>query len=82
MEGSVGEGRPHGSTSPSPPRGPLPARAGIREELRALAAAERRCCSFADWQVTEEEGYPVLRISVGPAHRDEIAMFAVLFGAD
>ena len=61
------------ATRPSP---------GIREELQALAAAERRCCSFADWQVTDEEDQLVLRISADPARPDEIAMFAVLFGAD
>ena len=27
---------------------------GVREELEALAAAERRCCSFVAWEVREE----------------------------
>jgi MerR family transcriptional regulator, copper efflux regulator len=50
---------------------------GVREELDALAAAERRCCSFADWEVAPEGGQIILRIVSSP---DGIAALAELFG--
>jgi MerR family copper efflux transcriptional regulator len=50
---------------------------GVREELDALAAAERQCCSFADWKVAQEGGHVVLRIASSP---DGIAALAELFG--
>jgi hypothetical protein len=49
---------------------------GVREELDALAAAERQCCSFADWGVAQEGGHVVLRIASSP---DGIASLAELF---
>src|ERR1700761_1365668 len=36
---------------------------GVREELVALAAAERRCCAFARWEVAQEPDRAVLRIT-------------------
>ncbi len=36
---------------------------GVREELEELAAAERQCCSFLTWTVTEVDGHPVLRVA-------------------
>jgi hypothetical protein len=35
---------------------------GVHEELEALVAAERECCSFAEWEVTRDSEYSVLRI--------------------
>jgi hypothetical protein len=29
--------------------------AGVKDELEALAAAERQCCSFVSWGVTQRE---------------------------
>jgi hypothetical protein len=49
---------------------------GVREELDALAAAERECCSFADWEVAQERGHVVLRIV---SNTDGIAALAELF---
>jgi len=51
---------------------------GVREELDALTAAERQCCSFADWEVTQEGEHVVLRIA---SDTDGIAALAELFGA-
>lgn len=35
---------------------------GAEEELRALAAAENECCSWAEWRVEAEEGQIVLAV--------------------
>jgi hypothetical protein len=50
---------------------------GVRQELDALAAAERRCCSFAEWSVTQDGEHVVLTIDSGP---DGVAAVAALFG--
>jgi hypothetical protein len=55
---------------------------GLREELQALAAADRACCSFAEWQVTREEDHIVLHVSADPGRPDDIAAIAALFRAD
>jgi hypothetical protein len=55
---------------------------GLREELQALAAAERQCCSFADWKVTQEKDHVVLQVRADPGRPDDIAVFAALFRAD
>jgi len=55
---------------------------GLREELQALAAAERHCCSFAAWKVTQEEDHVVLHIAADPGRSDDIAAIAALFRAD
>ncbi len=55
---------------------------GIREELEALAAAERECCPFVAWTVDQEESHVVLRVEADPARPDDVAPIAALFGAD
>lgn len=55
---------------------------GLGEELQALAAAERQCCSFAQWNVTHEEDYVVLHVAADPGRPDDIAAIAALFRAD
>jgi len=35
---------------------------GVQQELEALVAAERECCSFADWEVTPDSEHVLLRI--------------------
>jgi len=50
--------------------------AGVREELDALAAAERECCSFAEWQVTQDADHVALVIRSDP---DGLATIAELF---
>jgi hypothetical protein len=35
---------------------------GVHEELEALAAAERECCAFADWEVARDGRHVELRI--------------------
>ena len=37
-------------------------RSGVLEELDALVAAERECCAFAEWDVTQGPESVVLRI--------------------
>jgi hypothetical protein len=51
-------------------------------ELQGFTAAEQECCSFVDWNVTQEEDHVVLHIRADPARADDIAVFAVLFRAD
>lgn len=41
-------------------------RPGVLDELHALAAAERECCAFLDWDVSAA-GQPTLRITAGSA---------------
>src|SRR5436190_18140175 len=43
-----------------------PAGHGVREELQVLAAAERECCSFAEWEVEQDADRVVLRIRSHP----------------
>lgn len=37
-------------------------RSGVHEELKALVAAERECCSFAKWEVSRDSEHVELRI--------------------
>jgi hypothetical protein len=55
----------------------FPAGRRVREELEALAAAERRCCAFAEWEVEPEVDHVVLRIR---SHPDGLAALSALFG--
>ena len=55
---------------------------GVLEELRALADAERSCCSFVAWDVIDTDGRPTLRVSA-PAGRPEAVLgVAAMFGVD
>jgi MerR family transcriptional regulator, copper efflux regulator len=51
----------------------------VRDELEALAAAERRCCSFADWEVTQAADHVALRVR---SDTDGLAAIAAVFGTD
>jgi hypothetical protein len=54
---------------------------GVREELAALAAAERQCCSFVAWDVSQEADRVVLHVAADPGSPDDVAGIAALFGA-
>jgi hypothetical protein len=54
---------------------------GVREELEALAAAERQCCAFVAWDVREERHHIVLHVTANPSVPDQVAPIAALFGA-
>jgi hypothetical protein len=54
---------------------------GVREELEALAAAERECCSFVAWTVSQEVDRVVLRVTADPSSPDDVAAIAGVFGA-
>ncbi len=41
-------------------------RPGVLDELEALAAAERQCCSFAEWHVIRDSEYAELHIRSDP----------------
>ena len=55
---------------------------GVHEELQALAAAERVCCSFVAWDVRTEAEHVVLRVTADPGSPDDVAAIAALFGAE
>lgn len=48
-------------------------RPGVLAELRTLAAAERECCAFLDWQVSTD-GQPTLTVTAtDPTDLDAVA---------
>jgi hypothetical protein len=51
------------------------------EELEALAAAERQCCSFVAWTVSRDDDSVVLNVAADPGRPDDIAAIAALFQA-
>jgi hypothetical protein len=55
--------------------------AGVKDELEALAAAERQCCSFVSWGVTSEGVDVVLRVTAGENRPSDVVPIAALFGA-
>lgn len=55
--------------------------AGVHGELAALAAVEQDCCSFVTWEVTEDDGHPVLRVHAESGSPDDVAPIAAMFGA-
>jgi hypothetical protein len=55
---------------------------GVRDELEALAAAERQCCAFVAWEVRQDGHHPVLHVTADPGAPDDVAPIAALFGAD
>jgi hypothetical protein len=54
---------------------------GVREELEALVAAERQCCSFVAWDVSQKADRVVLRVAADPGRPDDVAGIAALFAA-
>ncbi len=54
---------------------------GIREELEALAAAERQCCSFVSWTVSQDQDHVVLHVTADLGAPDDVPPIAALFGA-
>ncbi len=54
-----------------------PASPAVRAELEALVAAERRCCTFADWQVLQDDDLVLLQITATPDGLDAIVGLVV-----
>jgi hypothetical protein len=54
---------------------------GVRGELEELAAAERLCCSFVTWTVSQDGDHVMLRVAADPERPDDVADIASLFGA-
>jgi MerR family transcriptional regulator, copper efflux regulator len=54
--------------------------AGVKDELEALAAAERRCCSFVSWSVSSDGPDMVLYVTADENRPDDVAAVADLFG--
>lgn len=52
---------------------------GVRDELEALAAAERQCCEFVAWDVRQDGHHPVLLVSADPNTPDDLEPIAALF---
>jgi hypothetical protein len=55
---------------------------GVREELEALVAMERQCCSFVAWDVGVLDEMPILCVTADPGAPDGIAAVAGLFVVD
>ena len=55
--------------------------AGVKDELEALAAAERRCCSFVSWSVSSDGADMVLYVTADENRPGDLAPIAGLFGA-
>ncbi|MGA2014411.1 MAG: hypothetical protein ABSH51_28325 [Solirubrobacteraceae bacterium] len=54
---------------------------GVREELEALVAAERQCCSFVDWELEHAGDRIIVRVASDPARADDVESVAALFCA-
>jgi hypothetical protein len=48
-------------------------RAGVKDELEALAAAERRCCSFVSWSVSPDGADMVLYVTADKNRPGDVA---------
>ena len=58
-------------------------RGHARGLLRWLAAeAERECCSFVAWTVSQVGRDPVLLVTTDPSRPDDVAPIVAMFGAD
>jgi MerR family copper efflux transcriptional regulator len=55
--------------------------AGVKDELEALAVAERRCCSFVSWSVSSDGPDMVLYVTADESRPDDVAAIAGLFEA-
>jgi hypothetical protein len=53
---------------------------GVREELEALVAAERQCCSFVTWDVSHDADRVFVHVAADPARPDDVISIAALFG--
>jgi hypothetical protein len=53
---------------------------GVKKELEELAIAEQSCCGFLEWQVSEDDGQPVLRVLASGESLEGLATVAALFG--
>lgn len=53
----------------------------IREELHLLAQAERECCAFAEWNLTELDDHVDLVVSARSGQVDDIEPLAEMFRA-
>jgi hypothetical protein len=56
-------------------------KAGVKDELEALAAAERQCCSFVSWRVSSDGADMVLYVTADESRPGDVAPIASLFGA-
>lgn len=54
---------------------------GVLAELHDLVAAERVCCAFVSWTVSQQEGHTVLRVTAKPGSPQDIEPIAVMFAA-
>lgn len=54
---------------------------GVLAELEELTAAERQCCSFVTWTVTQDANQPVLHVTASIDTPDGVLPIALLFGA-
>lgn len=53
----------------------------VLAELQDLVAAERECCAFVTWAVSEDQGQPVLRVTAPRDSPQDIEPIAALLAA-
>jgi hypothetical protein len=53
----------------------------VWSELQELAAAERQCCAFVTWTVSQERDQAILRVLADPQRPEDLTGIASLFGA-
>jgi hypothetical protein len=53
----------------------------VQSELQELAAAERQCCSFVTWTVSQRQDHVSLHVAADPERPDDIVAIASLFDA-
>lgn len=51
----------------------------VLAELQDLVSKERVCCAFVSWDVTEDRGQPVLRVTAPPGSPQGIEPIAAMF---
>ena len=54
----------------------------VLDELVELAAAERTCCGFVSWGVTEVDGRPTLQVTAPPDRPEAVLPVAAMFGVE
>jgi hypothetical protein len=58
-----------------------PGHPGVLDEVRALATAERTCCAFVDWTVTQVGGDVLLTVTSPPGTPEAVEPIAALLAA-
>lgn len=53
----------------------------VLAELQDLVTAQRVCCAFVSWAVTQDSGQPILRVTAPAGSPQDIEPIAAMFAA-